>query len=52
LTAKNWEDIYINCQPTGLGTISYLKKRDKLVIEVVADEWISQSWTPVRASCE
>jgi hypothetical protein len=41
LTAKNWESIYVNCQPTGLGTTSYLKKGDKLVTGVVADEWIS-----------
>ena len=40
--SKNWESNCVNCQPTGLGTTSYLKKGDKLVIGVVADEWVSQ----------
>jgi hypothetical protein len=39
--SQKWESIYINCQPTGLGATSYLKKGDKLVTGVVADEWIS-----------
>lgn len=31
----------MNCEPTGLGATSYLKKGDKLVNGVVAEKWIS-----------
>jgi len=50
--SKNWESIYVNCKPTGLGTTSYLKKGDKLVIGVVADEWISPVMDAGKAGCE
>jgi hypothetical protein len=36
--SKNWETIYTNCEPTGLGATSYLKKGDKLVGAVAADQ--------------
>jgi hypothetical protein len=41
--SKSWEAIYTNCEPTGLGATSYLRKRDKLVNWVAEEEeeWIS-----------
>jgi hypothetical protein len=39
--SKSWEAIYTDCEPTGLGATSYLKKGDQLVNGVVAEEWIS-----------
>jgi Domain of unknown function (DUF4188) len=41
VNSKNWETIYMNCEPTGLGATSYLKKDDKLVSGAVADQWIN-----------
>ena len=36
-----WENIYVNFQPTGLGATTYLRKGDKLEGGIVADEWVS-----------
>ena len=38
---KNWENIYVNFQPTLLGATTYLKKGDKLEGGVVPEEWVS-----------
>jgi len=40
--AKNWENVYLNFQPTLMGATTYLKKGGKtLEGGVVPDEWIS-----------
>lgn len=39
--AGHWENIYANFQPTGLGSISVLRKGDKLEGGVIDDEWIT-----------
>jgi hypothetical protein len=41
VNSKNWETIYTNCEPTGLGATSYLKKGDKLASAVAPDQWVS-----------
>ena len=40
-TKGQWESIYANFQPTGLGATTYLRRGDKLVGGVVDDTWIS-----------
>jgi heme-degrading monooxygenase HmoA len=35
-----WENVYVNFQPTGLGATTVLRKGDKLEGGVVDDEWI------------
>ena len=37
----HWENVYVNFQPTGLGSTSVLKKGDKLEGGVIDDEWIA-----------
>ena len=36
-----WENIYVNFQPTGLGATTFLRRGDKLEGGVVSDSWIS-----------
>jgi hypothetical protein len=36
-----WESVYVNFQPTLLGSTTYLKKNGKLVSGEVSEEWIS-----------
>lgn len=38
---KNWENVYLNFQPTGIGAITVMKKGDKLEKGVVNDEWLT-----------
>ena len=38
---SSWENVYINFQPTMLGTTTDLKRDGKLEGGVVADEWLS-----------
>lgn len=40
--AHQWENVYANFQPTGLGATSYLRRGDgTLQAGCVADEWVS-----------